>query len=618
MQVATLIRDNESTSLNIYISNITRELAIAGVEIVPFTEEGTIPEGSDLVWDPAMCMRPIPRILRACKVPVIGTMHGVKSFSLPIEELTADSAGQNSLQQLKRQVEADWKWFRNAFAAMIAVSNYCKTELVSAFNLNSEQVHVVNHGIDHDIFSPDSELVDYHASYFLHVSRLDPVKNIDRILDAYTSLPIINRPELVIVGIPECDQEAYRVKFSRRASNLKVRWIRSAVSQIELARWYRGAIALVQPSLRETFGFPIIEAMACGCPVITSNSTACSETAGEAALLVDSRSSNEIAAAMKLLLDNRELRHHLRGAGIKRAMQFTWKKSSERHLQIFQAVYSKESKRTPCIRKIEVTTVAPCHVACKFCPQQTFESNYQMLGGKKVMDWKTYTTSIDNLPSRHVCVSFGGFSEPFQNPLCPDMILYAKKRGHKVEIFTTLVGLNLDQLKIVLKSLLLGLKPVNDRLFVHVPSEEPIESIIINNNYISKLSHLLSINAEADYHYHGSRINSRLAVLSFGDKLRHWPLHNRAINETIYYKKRMRCNGSIECVMNLEVNCVLPNGDVLICCQDFGIQHVIGNVLRDSYETMYENAEFKNVQMGLKKDDHDIMCRYCDFAVKVL
>ncbi len=83
---------------------------------------------------------------------------------------------------------------------------------------------------------------------------------------------------------------------------------------------------------------PILEAMACGCPVITSNATACAEVAGDAALLVNPRCVDEIADAMRRVITDPDLRMSLRARGLERAKAFTWRKSAEAHLKVFQDV----------------------------------------------------------------------------------------------------------------------------------------------------------------------------------------------------------------------------------------------------------------------------------------
>ena len=123
-----------------------------------------------------------------------------------------------------------------------------------------------------------------------------------------------------------------------RADIEGVHLISEMLPQSELAKWYCGAIANVAPSLHETFCMPMIEAMACGCPVITSTMTACPEVAGNAAFLVNPRSVAEIRRAMQRLLDDEALWKQLRQKGLARAQKFTWQKSAEKLLRIFQRV----------------------------------------------------------------------------------------------------------------------------------------------------------------------------------------------------------------------------------------------------------------------------------------
>ena len=170
--------------------------------------------------------------------------------------------------------------------------------------------------------------MDYCAPFFLHVSQYQPVKNIHAIITAYDQLPLSDKPHLLIVapGFPNCSIPA------------GVNLIVNPVSGEELAKLYRTALAFVFPSLRETFGMPILEAMACGCPVITSNVTACPEVAGDAALLVDPRSVSDLMGAMRHLAEDASLRADLRHRSLARAKQFTWRRSAEQHLEVFENV----------------------------------------------------------------------------------------------------------------------------------------------------------------------------------------------------------------------------------------------------------------------------------------
>ena len=166
----------------------------------------------------------------------------------------------------------------------------------------------------------------HNAPFFLHVSQYQPVKNVHAIIAAYDQLSLSSKPDLLIVapGFPDCDVPA--------GVNLIVK----PLSQKELAKLYLAALAFVFPSIRETFGMPILEAMACGCPVITSNVTACPEVAGDAALLVNPRSVSDLADAMRRLAEDASLRAGLRQRGLDRASQFTWLRSAQQHLTVFE------------------------------------------------------------------------------------------------------------------------------------------------------------------------------------------------------------------------------------------------------------------------------------------
>lgn len=615
MQVAIIVRPNDSASLRHYASNITREICSMGVEVFPIQEDELIPTECDLVWDPAMCMRRIPYILKNCQIPIIGTMHGIKAFSMPIEELTTNAKERRNLLQLKKELIDDWNWFRSRVDAIIAVSDFCKKELIDAFKINPDKVHTIHHGNDRIIFSQKGNTVDIGRPYFLNILRIDPIKNVNRILNAYSILPKNERPDLVIIAIPELDQASFSKMLHRNSSIPGVHLLYGEVSQEELAMWYRGALALIFPSLRETFGLPIVEAMACGCPVITSYNSGCAEIAGNAAILVDPRSVNGIAHAMLRVIEEPFLRQKLKIAGFRRSQLFSWQKSAKNLVQVFRTIIAPERKRTPRMRKIEVTTITSCHIACEFCPQQIFQNNYSALKSKNKMDWKTYTSCINNLP-KNVSVIFGGMSEPFMNSLCTDMVFYAKEKGHKVEIFTTLMGLNVMNLERLLNSIDFSYNPSDNRLFIHLPSVEQYEKVTINEEYLYMLDRLLSSKHHIEFHYHGSRILSELNNIQFDNRLKHWPLHNRAVNETAFYGKCKRKDGKIGCIMNLEVNFLLPDGDVLICCQDHGIQHIIGNLIHSDYSTLYQSTEFKRIQASLLDDKQEIMCRYCDFAIQ--
>jgi glycosyltransferase involved in cell wall biosynthesis len=166
-------------------------------------------------------------------------------------------------------------------------------------------------------------------NYFLYIGRQDTYKNVQRLISAFAALPNCKDYELWLVGsidrryTPILQAQAEELGIADRVKFLEY------VPYSELPTMINGAIALVFPSLWEGFGLPVLEAMACGTPVITSNISSLPEVAGDAAILINPYDTGEITAAMQAIVDDSELRSHLSTQGIARAKQFSWEKTGE-------------------------------------------------------------------------------------------------------------------------------------------------------------------------------------------------------------------------------------------------------------------------------------------------
>ncbi len=175
--------------------------------------------------------------------------------------------------------------------------------------------------------------------YILYIGSIEPRKNLLRLLEAYQKLcEWSGRWRLVIVGARSYWKSS-PVAEKVEKLGLKDKVIFTGyVRDEDLPALYNGADLFCFPSLYEGFGLPVLEAMACGVPVVTSNTSSLPEVAGEAAILVDPYNVTDMAAAMRRILEDRELAGELREKGLARAAQFSWEKTARETIAVYEKV----------------------------------------------------------------------------------------------------------------------------------------------------------------------------------------------------------------------------------------------------------------------------------------
>jgi len=240
-------------------------------------------------------------------VPLVVTVHDIGVFRLP----GAFPAWTRTYSRLvvPRVLRAA--------RMIVAVSEFTASELEELLRLPRERIRVVPNAVD-PVFTPDGPRAG--GDYVLSVGTLEPRKNLARTIEATRALGL----ELNVVGARGWGGVA--------AGGTGVRWL-GEIPDDELASLYRGALCVAYPSLYEGFGIPVVEAMACGTPVVTSAGGATEEVAGGAAVLVDPLDTAGIASGIEEAIARRE---ELRRLGLERAHAFSWDESARRTLDVYR------------------------------------------------------------------------------------------------------------------------------------------------------------------------------------------------------------------------------------------------------------------------------------------
>lgn len=202
---------------------------------------------------------------------------------------------------------------------ILTISDFSRKRIIEWTGVLPELVVNVGCGVGSE-YNKDVEPLKLEYRYLLCVSNRKAHKNESRIIEAFSKAKISNDIRLLFTGDP--DQSSIEVC---RKNSIEHRVIfMGRVKEKVLPSLYRGALALVFPSLYEGFGLPVIEAMACGTPVLTSNTTSLPEVAGDAALLVNPLSVDEIADGINQLCSNVFLRESLIQKGFLQASKYKW------------------------------------------------------------------------------------------------------------------------------------------------------------------------------------------------------------------------------------------------------------------------------------------------------
>jgi len=238
--------------------------------------------------------------------------------------------------------------------AIIINSESLRTEVEKYLEVDARKLRLIHEAVDHDLFKPGdagaarAQVARYGVTrpFVLFLSSMWPYKNCDGLLRAWAlARGELGDRQLAIVG-PERD-EKYGAQLHKLVAELGISQdvvFTGGIPLEETVRFYQAADVFAYPSLNETFGLPILEAMASGCPVVTSSTTAMPETAGGAAVLCDPSDPASIAKAILEAMGPG--RDRLRDGGLRRAGQFTWGATGEATLEVYREVAARRRNRS--------------------------------------------------------------------------------------------------------------------------------------------------------------------------------------------------------------------------------------------------------------------------------
>lgn len=236
---------------------------------------------------------------------------------------------------------------------------------------------------------------------------------------------------------------------------------------------------------------------------------------------------------------------------------------------------------------------------CLDCPQALLRSKYE---GVKDLNFEDYKRAIDKVPEG-TRIDFSGMCEPFANPRCADMILYAWSKGFPLALYTTLQGATRDDYE--------KLRAVRYQVAtIHLPDCEGRSHFNITDEYLE----LVGLWECHNYSCHG-QLDERVKPYMRHNNLITY-MHDRAGNVECRPHRTIDPNVSLNCMTSgkgMNHNVLLPNGQVLMCCMDYGMTGVFGNLFTNTYDEVVYSPEACKMRYTLTKGES--ICRHCTNAM---
>ena len=287
-------------------------------------------------------------------------------------------------------------------------------------------------------------------------------------------------------------------------------------------------------------------------------------------------------------------------------------------LKVDLNIFSKKKWKNSIMPTMEFTTSIDtkngCVVDCVFCPQRTLQKSYK---GERFLSLENFQKAVDKMPEE-IRVTFAGFTEPWLNPKTTEMLLYAHQKGHPISVFTTGIGMNVDDVERIMNIPYAG-NP-NGGFVLHLPDQERKAKHPITDRYIKVIEKFGEVHSQIQNFTlmcMGTVHESVRHVFPNAPNYEMWSRAGNLLGESIMKPELLNIKDEYKsiyhgeqpmtcgCLEKLYHNIMLPNGDVSLCCMDYGLEHILGNLIEQDYEDVIpeDNTCFN-------------LCRFCENAKK--
>lgn len=226
--------------------------------------------------------------------------------------------------------------FKNAINKSMKIlvpSNFVKHQLIDKWKVRAEKIVITEEAVDDNFFSIIKPLSNQQSPYIFYVGNAHPHKNVEGLIKAFLEIRKKHKDlKLVLSGNDHYFWQ--RIKTDPRFRGNGIVYT-GFINDKQLVALYKGALAFVMPSLEEGFGIPLLEAFACGCPVVSSKGGSLPEVGGEAAIYFDPKNIDDMVDKISSVLNNGKLRKELIEKGLQRVKLFSWERLAEQTLEVY-------------------------------------------------------------------------------------------------------------------------------------------------------------------------------------------------------------------------------------------------------------------------------------------